>query len=129
MTPTEAETLAVRMVRTWRGGPPADVWLEELTPLDAGAAGTAYARLRRSQTKPPTVAEFIKCYHSLVMVDGGRPALEECDRCEGTGWVEADPFYRNQTALGERPTSQVEPCSCGEGDRRRESSVWRERQR
>jgi hypothetical protein len=125
----EAEDLAARMSRTWKGGPPADVWLEELEQLDAGPAGTAYARLRRESTRAPSVAEFIKTYRSVVTVDGGTAVGETCEVCDGQGWVEAEPLYRNADRLGEQPYFQVRPCDCAEGDRRRQSSVWRERER
>lgn len=67
MTRQEAEDLAIRISQSFptrRGidGVAVDVWAEYLEPLDAGRAGTAYARLLRKLTAPPAIADFAAEY-------------------------------------------------------------------
>lgn len=128
MTEPEAEDLAARIVRTWRGAPPADVWVEELVRLDAGAAGTAFARLRRESTRAPSIAEFLATYRTLRTQDGGTREVYDCSHCDGAGWVPtADLVLEN--GGNELRYSQVVPCTCRAGNAAAGSDLWKSRQR
>jgi len=70
MTPTETAHLVERIVQTWPTGPRGRIWTEALEPLDAGRAGTAYARLRASEEHPPSIARFMAVYRSLDTARG-----------------------------------------------------------
>lgn len=59
MTPTEATTLAKRIINTWNGGPRLDEWVDALTELDAGMSGTAFIRLRNQSEHAPSIARFM----------------------------------------------------------------------
>ena len=121
MIPGEASDLAVRIHQTWRNGPTADVWVDELRDLDYGRACTTYVRLRRERTHAPSVADFIKTYRTVATTDGGN-APEKCDLCLGQGWVDAPGF----TANGHDYTA-VRPCNCRNGQVVAKSSIWTHR--
>lgn len=122
MNSTEADALAKRMINSFRGGPPLADWVEELTPLDVGRAGTAYARLRSTLDHAPTVARFMVEYNALdTERPGSRPA---CNDCEGTGWISAP----DRVWPDNRHSTQCKPCSyCDEGRKRAMSRTWLER--
>lgn len=129
MTPAAAEALAVRISQTWPRSAPVDVWVEDIADLDEGAAGTAFARWRREETRPPSIAEFRSKALSLRTTDAGnRP--DPCRACSDSGWVEApDRLEPGPIVDGERSEirySQWQPCRCPEGRRRADSAVWRE---
>ena len=89
----EADALAARIAGTWRGGPIASVWAEELLDLDAGTAGTAYARLRRSEDSMPTVSRFLYEYRQLRTVSVQPLPEDKCKACDGTRWVPGPPDF------------------------------------
>lgn len=124
MTPAEADALAKRIINSFRGGPPLADWVEELTRLDAGRAGTAYARLRATLDHAPTIARFMVEYNAL---DTERPGTRPpCGDCGDTGWIDAP----DRVWPDERTSSQVKPCPhCDEGRKRAGSRVWLERHR
>ena len=122
MTPAAAETLAVKISQTWPKGPPVDVWAEDITDLDEGAAGTAFVKLRREAQYPPTIAQFRATAFSLRTTDAStRP--EACGYCDDTGWVDAPDRIWDD----ERHSTQVQPCECREGRQRAASRIWTER--
>lgn len=122
MTPTDADTLAKRIINTWRGGPPLRDWTEVLTPLDAGRAGTAYARLRARNDHPPSIAQYIAEYNQL---DTARPGEHDpCGDCNSTGWIDAPDRHWPEG----RTSTQMKPCPyCDEGRARAASRIWTER--
>lgn len=118
MTPTEADLLGKRIINCWRGGPPLAEWVEELTPLELGQAGTTYARLKRQLEHAPSIARFMAEYRTLDTHDAStRPV--PCGWCSD-GWVETRPHeFRGWVYSG------VEPCPhCAEGRARAGSRVW-----
>jgi len=117
----EASDLAVRIHQTWRNGPTADVWEDELKDMDYGRACTTYVKLRRERTHAPSIAEFIKTYRTVNLVDGSNH-IPECELCVGTGWVEGPDFEER----GHTYTS-CQPCRCDNGHRAMKSAVWKER--
>lgn len=120
MNTVEADDLAKRIINTWRSGPPLDVWREELHRLDAGTAGTAYAKLRRTAEHAPSIAKFLAEYHALHTVDTPEPDCGDCDR---TGWVQAE----DRIMPDERRYSQVKPCRCAHGRKAEQSPAWTKR--
>lgn len=90
VTPTEADTLAKRIINTWRGGPPLTEWIDVLGPLEAGRAGTAFVRLRGDSENPPSIARFRQVYASLHTASSDA----KCASCGGDGWVTATPVER-----------------------------------
>jgi hypothetical protein len=120
MNRPEATDLAVRILGTFQG-PPAGDWEEELADMDAGRAGTTYARLRRNHVRRwLSIAEFIAEYRQVEPHDAStRPT--GCPACAG-GWVEVLPRI-----VGETTYHQWQPCSCSEGRNREASAVWRNR--
>lgn len=88
MRPEEARRLADRISQHWGGRlthSQVDYWAEELGPLDEGAAGTAFARLKASAHRP-TLGEFLEQYKTLNVRDGSTPR-PQCDTCSNTGLV------------------------------------------
>lgn len=114
----EAVALVERALRAWPLRDPVG-WVEEVALLDMDRANTALARLRREHVGTPTVGHFFEIYRA---VDTSRPAAV-CERCDGTGWVEAPGFVSHG-----HPYSASQPCpSCREGAARERTPVWRER--
>lgn len=123
MTPHAAETLAVKISQTWPRSAPVDVWVEDLADLDEGAAGTTFIRLRRELQHPPSIAQFRTAVRALDTTDAStRPA--PCSRCDDTGWIDAPDRIQHAGTDHERRSTQVQPCNCTEGSRRRASTVW-----
>lgn len=119
MTPAEADQLAKRIINTFHGGPPLDDWREELARLDAGQAGTAYARLRSKLDNAPSIAKFLAEYHSLNTHDGSKPK-HDCGWCDNTGWVETrQHVFRGHVYSGCQPCTQ-----CSEGRQRETCELW-----
>lgn len=104
----EADYLAKRIINMWRGGPPLAEWVEFLTELDAGQAGTVFARLTRTREHAPTIATFLAeyraldthdasnrptpcpdCDHGRIVIEGRRAhdprAAHDIERCEAEG--------------------------------------------
>lgn len=119
MTPAEADDLAKRIINCWRGGPPLTEWRDELVQLDAGQAGTTYARLKRDLEHAPSIARFIAEYRALDTHDGGnRPA--KCGVCGDSGWIEAQRHQSHGQVY-----SGWAPCVyCAEGRAREASVTW-----
>lgn len=128
MTPSEATQLATRILGSFTG-PTLRDWEEELEPLDAGRAGTAYARLRREHDHSRlSIAQFLAAYRALNTTDAStRPA--PCTACDDTGWVQVDDLVLNAGTDREYTNTQVEPCRCSEGHQRARSAVWTDRPR
>lgn len=126
LTRLEATDLATRILETFHG-PPGHAWEEELATLDAGTAGTAFARCRREhKSRWLSIAEFIAVYRSL-RTDDPTTRGPVCIHCDGTGWVQAEDHLEHPGTDHERRYTQNEPCTCNEGQARRRSTVWRER--
>lgn len=110
MTRDEATDLATRICQTWPRAIPAHVWEEELLELDAGRAGTALAKLRRTEKHAPSIAEFFDMYRSLNTDDRStRPP--DCSRCDNQGTVST----LADNGDGVLVWQPVTPCSCGWG--------------
>jgi hypothetical protein len=118
MTPTEATELAKRIINCWTGGPPLREWIDALTPLHPGRAGTAYIRLRNTQTHAPTIARYIAEYRTL-QTDDPSTRTPTCPTCTGTGWTEAGWF-----AAHGHPYTASRPCLCPDGQRATASAIW-----
>ena len=120
MTPIDATNLAVRILKTFTG-PAAEDWEEELLHLDAGRAGTAFARLRREHDHQRlSIAHFLSVYRSLNTEDGSTKK-PECGWCDGTGWTQTKQRHQ----LNGNVYSGVEPCTrCDEGRAREVSETW-----
>jgi hypothetical protein len=106
MTPAEATDLAKRIINVWRGGPPLSEWVDTLEPLEAGAAGTAFIRLRRDEVDAPSIARYHAVYRSLHTGEHD----QRCPRCQGDHWVELAPDddrYRHDKDCATRPA-----CYC-----------------
>jgi len=84
----EYEALTARIRETWsHGGPSEKTWHEELAELDAGRAGTALARLRRSEERCPSIHRFYEAYR-LVETEHSHPyERPRCATCDGNRWV------------------------------------------
>lgn len=108
-----ADALAKRIVGSWRSGPPLQDWVDTLDPLDEGAAGTAYIRLRNEHEgdRAPSCATFRKMYHSLETAATAPIRQETCplNRCAGDGWIVGVFTAEERTYEG------VEPCGCPVG--------------
>lgn len=90
-------------------GPRVDQYIDGIIDLPAGAAGTALARLVKTASKAPTVADFRAAVRAIDTRDS-RPT--HCPDCDGCGWIEAEPL----TVDGHTYT-QVAPCGCENGRR------------
>lgn len=57
-----------------------DHWMDTLSALDAGAAGTTYVRLTKKADRVPTPAEFIAEYRTVHVFDASnrRPPCAVC---------------------------------------------------
>lgn len=152
MNPHEATDLAVRILGCWKG-PNAREWEETLISIDAGRAGTAFARLRREHDKQwLSIAEFLQVANALRTDDPVK--TDPCQWCDDTGWVQADDIVKpggtwpepcrackgasNEDRKACKPCagsgevlvkrvnrySAVKPCGCREGRRREQSAVW-----
>ena len=113
MEPTAALSLVTRMETVWPEPRWSQLrinqWAEALADLDEGAAGTAFARLRSTATRCPSIAEFITSARSLRIHDRStRPP--DCDYCANTGWAEAPEHVIDGHAY-----TQVAPCGCPHG--------------
>lgn len=117
MNENQAAVLATKIRGTF-DGPPVTAWEEELIELDAGKAGTAFARLRREHdARYLTIARFIDAYRSLA---GDADDDEQCDDCDGGGWAPAPDLHLHGAIY-----SQVEPCHCRTGQRIRAAHTER----
>ena len=132
MESTTALVLAGKIETTWStyAWPSAKgrTWAEALEDIDEGAAGTAFARLRKSHPKEPTIAEFLGAVASIRTLDHRDRII--CADCAG-GWVAGDDIViesenREGIAGDPRVYSAVKPCACAEGDQRRGSAAWQE---
>jgi hypothetical protein len=120
MTPTEADELGKRIINAFHGGPPLSEWREELLLLDAGQAGTTYARLKRTLEHAPTIARFLTEYRSLQTHDASNPE-NMCASCANSGWVAAEHHFEHKA----HPYTAAEPCTnCGFGRLAAGSQTW-----
>lgn len=92
MTPAEAAFVLSHLTASFNQHPfAADdprqvVWLEELAPLDKGAALAAVRALRRSQDRLPSVAAFLTAYQAQRRrEDGNRPPAPNRELPEASG--------------------------------------------
>lgn len=119
MTPDEATDLATRLCLAWPKAAPATEWEPAIADLDAGAAGTVYARLKATVTDPagPTIAQFRS--HVRELIERNAPPKAACDYCGSSGWK---PVYKPVTEPGYEPDiAGVMPCHCEHGDSRRDA--------
>jgi hypothetical protein len=126
MNRTDAAELAVKITKTWRGGPALEVWQQDLEELHTGQAQQTYTMLRRSEDSAPSVAKFLGVYRSLTVTDGPLP---KCVMCESSGWVEVEEHGPSCNRTDHCGCSAVKPCHCANG-RQRESAfktILRER--
>jgi hypothetical protein len=113
MEPTAALALVNRIETVWPEPRWSQLrnnqWAEALADIDEGAAGTAFARLRATATRCPSIAEFIAAARSLNTND--RSTRDpDCEHCDNTGWEEMPEIEING-----HPYTQVGPCQCRRG--------------
>lgn len=114
MDPIAALALTNRIESVWAGDQRwsrirTDQWAEALQAIDEGVAGTAFARLRASSPKCPSIADFLSACRHLDTND--RSTREpDCDHCGNTGW---EPMP--DIDIDGHPYSQVGPCRCRRG--------------
>lgn len=84
MNRDEAQRLAIRIVNTWPSRLDASEWTIELIEMDAGTAGTAFARLRRQLDHAPSIAAFWRTYRELA-TPANQPT--PCHDCDDSGWI------------------------------------------
>ena len=116
MTPAEASDLVQRMAATWPRDPWGDqvrrIWLESLASVDAGAAGTAYVRLRGELDRAPSVARFVAECGATPRAAAAREREREratvCGRCDGSGWEFTSP---NAVVRCPCPPSEQQPVA------------------
>lgn len=119
MTRIEATDLAIRILGAFNG-PNAREWEEELETLDAGRAGTAFARCRREHTQRwLSIADYLTVYRSLNTEDASNRPIE-CGECGDSGWTCSPPYWEHGQVY-----SGAEPCNCRAGDRAKASTTWR----
>lgn len=107
MTDDEARKIATQTIDTWPTGPKAYVWINELTPLDAGIARAAFKELRTTHERISTAA-FHQCYRTKAREHANDIEQQPpCSVCDGMGWVPAPDF----THPDGRVTSQAAPCA------------------
>lgn len=120
----EAADLATRISQTWPRGVNASVWEEVLTELDGGAAGTAYVRLRSSETNAPSIAKFMETYRSIRSTQMPAEPAARCLICDGTGWEPAADHVVTINGEEAQRYSQVAPCpACDAGDKMKRTRV------
>ena len=82
----QADSLAAVLCRSFpRSSIAADVWAEELGPLDTVRAEEAVRRIRRTFEHPPTIAAVHAVYANLL--GSADTATEVCDHCGNTGII------------------------------------------
>lgn len=108
VNPTDADALAKRIINTWRGGPLLTEWIDTLTELDQGTAGTTYVRLRNDTDHAPTIAAFLRTYRGLSTAATHPPPQDHCPsgRCSGDGWI------TTERTISGHPVRCAEPCTC-----------------
>jgi hypothetical protein len=119
MTPREAEDLAVRILGCFNG-PNAHEWEQELLTLNAGTAGTAFARLRREHKQRwLSIADYHATYQALNTTDATN-RRDPCPECGDSGWTTAGQYIAHDQLY-----TGAEPCTCQAGQIARSSSLWR----
>lgn len=122
MTPAEAHTLVQKIQHTWGNLPPSsqDDWLDTLERLDAGAAGTALARLRKSRTDMPTLRDLRNEYRAIDTAS--QHQHHNCDTC---GYDGLKHYHRTDCPEPHREdcghNCPVGPCHCPNGDQHRDA--------
>jgi hypothetical protein len=115
MTRQEATDLATRINQTWPRGLATTVWEEELAPLDAGRAGTAIARLRRTE-QTLSIARFWTEYRTINTTDGStRPHIADCNLCQNTGTAPVSGMVKCADGTMLEMDVAVGPCTCPRG--------------
>lgn len=88
-----------------------DAWRDMMTDLDAGRAGTTYARFKvEHHGKNPTPAQFMQLYRT---VDTSEPTIERnCPHCDNTGYVTDTDHPRHWTGRPADRPQHTDPCDC-----------------
>ena len=73
-----------------------------------------------------SIAAFLAFYRS-VNVEDASTRRPECDWCDGTGWIDAEPNVINPGTENEQHNTACEPCTCDEGRQRSQSAIWKQR--
>lgn len=116
MNRDEASNLATRISQTWPRGLNTSVWEDEMQHLDAGRAGTAIERLRRTEQHPPSIARFWAEYRAVNTTDGSnRPQIADCDECQNTGTAPVTGTVRCADGTDIVIDVGVGPCRCPRG--------------
>lgn len=120
MNTNEAAVLAAK-IRGAFDGPTVDVWEEDLAELDAGRAGTAFARVRRAhKARWLSIGEFMDHYRAVHTEQTSTTV--DCADCDTTGWTPGPSIKRDGTTY-----TTVRPCRCPAGERAARSAVWAKR--
>src|SRR5690349_7553088 len=85
MLAVEAEIIVQKIYAHWDLRPTEgkhDYWIDTLTRMDYGTAGTTFARLQKHH-HAPSPADFLAEYQSLHTA----PFQERCEHCASTGLV------------------------------------------
>jgi hypothetical protein len=112
MTRDDATALAVKIHQTWPRGLNAEIWEEELADYHTGPAGTAYVRLRRTSSRPPSIAEFHAEYCTHLDHQPG-PEHPDCPVCDNTGTKPVTDHRRHRTGCtSTAPVDHKDDCHC-----------------
>lgn len=122
MTPAEARRLIDRIEATWGQLTPAAAaeWQDTLEPLDHGATGTAFVRLKAYSTRSATIADFLAIYAKVDTASQHQRI--DCSTCGVDGLKHhhrddcPDP-YREDCGHN----CPVGPCHCPNGDHHRDT--------
>lgn len=112
MNTDTAKVLAVRIASTWHGGPKIPEWVEYLAALDEGTAGTALARLIRSEEHSPSIAKFNATYKALHTASRAEHDHPGCDWCDSTGFVDCLDDRRHASYCNHRGTKPLDVGDC-----------------
>lgn len=97
-----------------------DEWTKRLELYPQQVARAAWnAWLEANPRRFPNLYELDRL---LTQHGNAGQETDQCDQCDGTGWTEAPSFVNNGHTY-----SAVEPCTCRNGEQRRNTRVWKER--
>lgn len=94
-------------------------WRKRLTDYQPPIARETWEQWRRHNTEWPSLYTFDDMLKARTRAG---QHTDDCSECDNTGWVEAPDFE----ARGHTYTAS-QPCTCRNGEQRRSTKVWQER--